>query len=174
MEGPLAGPIVSASTSTHRRARFDDRAIERRRATLRARARVFGPRAFGSERAPYDARMTALQGLALLLLLQTAGELIVRALGIGLPGPVLGLAMLLPALGWAPVARRVEAVASVLLQHLSLLFVPVGVGVIVHLGALAPLGWKLGLVIVVSTWVGMAVTALVLRALLGKRKPRDG
>lgn len=118
--------------------------------------------------------MTALQGLALLLLLQSAGELIVRALGIGLPGPVLGLAMLLPALGWAPVARRVEAAASVLLQHLSLLFVPVGVGVIVHLGALAPLGWKLGLVIVVSTWVGMTVTALVLRALLGKSEPRDG
>jgi holin-like protein len=113
--------------------------------------------------------MIALQGLALLLLLQTAGELIVRALGIGLPGPVLGLAMLLPALAWAPVARRVEAIASVLLQHLSLLFVPVGVGVIVHLGALAPLGWKLGVVIVVSTWVGMTVTALVLRALLGGR-----
>ena len=113
--------------------------------------------------------MIALQGLALLLLLQTTGELIVRGLGIGLPGPVLGLAMLLPALGWAPVARRVEAVAAVLLQHLSLLFVPVGVGVIVHLGALAPLGWKLGVVIVVSTWVGMTVTALVLRALLGGR-----
>jgi putative effector of murein hydrolase LrgA (UPF0299 family) len=60
-------------------------------------------------------------------------------------------------------------VAAVLLQHLSLLFVPVGVGVIVHLGALAPLGWKLGVVIVVSTWVGMTVTALVLRALLGGR-----
>ena len=113
--------------------------------------------------------MIALQGLALLLLLQTAGELIVRALGIGLPGPVLGLAMLWPALAWAPVAQRVEAVAAVLLQHLSLLFVPVGVGVIVHLGALAPLGWKLGAVIVTSTWVGMTVTALVLRALLGGR-----
>lgn len=117
----------------------------------------------------YHPSMIALQGLALLLLLQTAGELIVRALGIGLPGPVLGLAMLWPALAWAPVARRIEAIASVLLQHLSLLFVPVGVGVIVHLGALAPLGWKLGVVIVVSTWVGMTVTALVLRALLGGR-----
>ena len=177
MEGPLASPIVSASTSTHRRERIDDRAVKRRRAALHARARVFGPRSVGSERAPYDARMIALQGLALLLLLQTAGELIVRALGVGLPGPVLGLAMLLPALRWAPVARRAQAVASVLLQHLSLLFVPVGVGVIVHLDALAPLGWKLAVVIVVSTWVGMTVTALVLRALLGGRKgqeDRDG
>jgi holin-like protein len=62
----------------------------------------------------------------------------------------------------------VAAVAAVLLQHLSLLFVPVGVGVIVHLGALAPVGWRLLVVLVVSTWVGMTVTALVLRALLGK------
>ncbi len=110
--------------------------------------------------------MTALQGLALLLLLQTAGELLVRAVALPLPGPVLGLAMLLPLLRWAPVAQRVGAVAAVLLQHLSLLFVPVGVGVIVHLGALAPVGWRLLAVIVLSTWVGMAVTALVLRALL--------
>ena len=110
--------------------------------------------------------MTALQGLALLLLLQTAGELLVRAVTLPLPGPVLGLAMLLPLLRWAPVAQRVGAVAAVLLQHLSLLFVPVGVGVIVHLGALAPVGWRLLAVIVLSTWVGMAVTALVLRALL--------
>jgi hypothetical protein len=60
--------------------------------------------------------MIALQGLALLLLLQTAGELIVRALGIGLPGPVLGLAMLLPALAWAPVARRVRVVRALTRQ----------------------------------------------------------
>ena len=112
--------------------------------------------------------MNALQGLALLLILQTAGELLVRALALPLPGPVLGLAMLLPLLAWPPVAQRVAAVAAVLLQHLSLLFVPVGVGVIVHLGALAPVGWRLLVVIVVSTWVGMTVTALVLRALLGK------
>jgi holin-like protein len=110
--------------------------------------------------------MIALQGLALLLVLQAAGELLVRAGGLPLPGPVLGLVMLLPLLAWGPVARRVEAIAAVLLQHLSLLFVPVGVGVIVHLGALAPLGWKLLVVIVASTWVGMVVTVLVLRALL--------
>jgi holin-like protein len=116
--------------------------------------------------------VVALQGLALLLVLQSAGELLVRALGLPWPGPVLGLVMLLPALAWAPVAQRVGAVASVLLQHLSLLFVPVGVGVIVHLGALAPVGWQLLVVIVVSTWVGMAVTALVLRALL--RDPPHG
>lgn len=116
--------------------------------------------------------MTALQGLALLLVLQSVGELTVRALGWPVPGPVLGLLLLLPLLSLQAVSRRVEPAAAVLLQHLSLLFVPVGVGVIVHLGALAPLGWRLGVVIVLSTWVGMVVTALVLRRLL-PREPAD-
>ena len=115
--------------------------------------------------------MIALQGLALLLALQTAGELIVRAVGAPLPGPVLGLLMLLPVLAWPPVAQRVDAVAAVLLQHLSLLFVPVGVGVIVHLGELSAFGGRLLAVIVVSTWVGMAVTALVLKTLLREPLP---
>lgn len=117
--------------------------------------------------------MNALQGLALLLVLQSVGELSVRALGWPVPGPVLGLLLLLPLLTVPALALRVEAAATVLLQHLSLLFVPVGVGVIVHLGALAPLGWRLGVAIVVSTWVGMAVTALVLRRLL-PREDGDG
>jgi holin-like protein len=122
--------------------------------------------------------MTALQGLALLLALQAAGETVARALGVPLPGPVIGLLLTLPLLAWPPIARRVEAVAAVLLGHLSLLFVPVGVGVVVHLQALVPYGWKLALVIGVSTLVGMAVTALVLQALLRppptRMPPGDG
>jgi holin-like protein len=51
-----------------------------------------------------------------------------------------------------------------LLAHLSLLFVPVGVGVMTHLGLLSAHGWRILLVIVLSTWIGLAVTALVLRA----------
>ncbi len=112
--------------------------------------------------------MIALQGLALLLALQAAGETLARAFGLALPGPVVGLLLTLPLLAWSPAARRVEAIATVLLAHLSLLFVPVGVGVVVHLQALLPYGWKLAVVIVVSTAVGMAVTALVLRSMLGR------
>ena len=53
-----------------------------------------------------------------------------------------------------------------LLAHLSLLFVPVGVGVITHLDLVSRYGVQLLVVIVLSTWIGMAVTALLLRALL--------
>jgi holin-like protein len=60
----------------------------------------------------------------------------------------------------------VSACADLLLGHLSLLFVPVGVGVITHLDLVARHGMALVVAIVASTWIGLAVTALVLRALL--------
>ena len=108
----------------------------------------------------------ALGGFALLLACQLAGELLARSLRLPLPGPVLGIALVLAllALRWgrAPIA----AASDVLLGHLSLLFVPVGVGVVTHLDALAAHGLALSAVLLLSTWIGLAVTALVLRVLL--------
>jgi holin-like protein len=113
--------------------------------------------------------MTALQGLTLLLLAQSAGELLVRALRLPLPGPVLGLGLVLLALAWGPtrrwVAAPVAAAAELLLAHLSLLFVPLGVGVIAHLGLLGEHAGALVLVVVLATFAGLVSTALVLRAL---------
>ena len=110
--------------------------------------------------------MTALRGLAMLLLLQAAGESLTHALSLPFPGPVIGLVLLLPSLHFTWIREPVAAAAEFLLAHLSLLFVPVGVGVITHLDLVSRYGWQLLLVIVLSTWIGMAVTALLLRALL--------
>ena len=110
--------------------------------------------------------MLALRGLALLLLLQAAGEGLTHALALPFPGPVVGMLLVLPALQLAWVREPVAVAAELLLSHLSLLFVPVGVGVITHLALVSRYGWQLLLVIVLSTWAGLAVTALVLRALL--------
>ena len=117
--------------------------------------------------------MMALRGLAILLLLEAAGEALVRALGLPFPGPVVGLVLLLPALALPWLRAPVEAAAELLLSHLSLLFVPVGVGVITHLDLVSEYGLRLLVVIVLSTWIGMATTALVLRAML-RASPRDG
>ena len=76
------------------------------------------------------------------------------------------MVLLLTALQWAWIREPVAAIAEMLLTHLSLLFVPVGVGVITHLGLVSQFGWQLLLVIVLSTWIGLAVTAVVLRRLL--------
>jgi len=110
--------------------------------------------------------MLLLQGFAWLLLAQSAGESIARLAGVGLPGPVIGLLLLLVALRWRAVREPVEVAADGLLAHLSLLFVPVGVGVMTHVALLAEYGVRMLLAIVLSTWIGLAVTALVLRAML--------
>lgn len=110
--------------------------------------------------------MLALKGLAWLLLAQSLGEALARLAELGLPGPVLGLLLLLPALRFEAVRAPVAAAADTLLAHLSLLFVPVGVGVMTHLALISQYGLRMLLVIIVSTLVGMTVAALVLRALL--------
>lgn len=115
--------------------------------------------------------MKPLQGFAWLLVLQLAGEVLERALHLPFPGPVIGMALLIPALGWAPVREPVVDVARFLLSHLSLLFVPVGVGVITHLDVLREYGLRLALVVVLSTWIGLAVSALALRALMRGAPP---
>lgn len=111
--------------------------------------------------------MNALRGLAWLLVLQAAGEALTHALALPFPGPVVGLVLLLPALQVEWIRAPVREAAELLLAHLSLLFVPVGVGVITHLDLVSRYGPQLLLVIVLSTWIGMAVTALALRAFLG-------
>jgi putative effector of murein hydrolase LrgA (UPF0299 family) len=107
--------------------------------------------------------MSALRGFAWLLALQTVGELVVKQSGLTVPGPVLGMIFLLIALRWPSVQTAVASCAEFLLAHLSLLFVPVGVGVMTHLGIFNDFGWQIAVVLVLSTWVGLSVTALALR-----------
>lgn len=107
--------------------------------------------------------MQAIQGLTWLLAMQSLGELLSRGFHLPIPGPVIGMLLLLLALRWPKVRLPVASCAGFLLSHLSLLFVPVGVGVMTHLGLLAQYGVRMLAVIVLSTWVGLATTALVLR-----------
>jgi len=106
--------------------------------------------------------MNGLRGMAWLLVFQSVGELLSRGLSLPLPGPVLGMLLLLGGLRFALVREPVAECASFLLTHLSLLFVPVGVGVMTHLALLGQYGGRMLLVIALSTWIGLAVTALVL------------
>jgi putative effector of murein hydrolase LrgA (UPF0299 family) len=106
--------------------------------------------------------MTGLRGLAWLLALQSLGELLARGLRLPFPGPVVGMVLLVVALQWPIVREPIAACADFLLSHLSLLFVPVGVGVMTHLSLVSQYGGRMLLVIVLSTWIGLAVTAWVL------------
>lgn len=107
-----------------------------------------------------------LASLTALIVCQCLGEVLARAAAVPLPGPVLGLLILL---GWL-IAKggpgpELRNTANGLLRHLSLLFVPAGVGVITQLDALAQ-DWRAILVsILVSTALGVAVTGLVMQRL---------
>ncbi len=106
--------------------------------------------------------MNGLRGMAWLLVFQSLGELLSRGLALPLPGPVLGLLFLLVALRFETVRQPVGECATFILAHLSLLFIPVGVGVMTHLKLLEQYGGRMVLVIAISTWIGLGVTALVL------------
>lgn len=116
--------------------------------------------------------MNALRGMVWLLVFQSVGELLARGLALPWPGPVIGMVLLLLALRWPAVQKPVGECAEFLLSHLSLLFVPVGVGVMTHLSLVSQYGVRMLAVVVLSTLAGLGVTALSLH-LLRDRQPID-
>lgn len=115
-----------------------------------------------------------LAAITLLLVYQLVGEIVVVALGLPVPGPVLGMALLFVTLvARGKVTEDLRDTASSLLRHLSLLFVPAGVGVMAHLGRLQHEWLPIAVSLVVSTLVTIAVTAFVMRALLARRARGD-
>ncbi len=117
--------------------------------------------------------MRGLQGFTILLLLQAAGELLARALHLPLPGPVIGMMLLLACLAWTPLRAPVQACAEFILSHLSLLFVPISVGVITLLPLLQTYGLRLAVVLLVSTVLGLAATGWALQWLLRRSAPQQ-
>jgi holin-like protein len=107
-----------------------------------------------------------LAALTLLLVYQLVGEAIVLAAGLPVPGPVVGMALLFATLlarGSAPAWLR-EACQQ-LLAHLSLLFVPAGVGVMLHFKRLGAEWLPIAVALVASTVIAIGVTALVMQGL---------
>ena len=108
-----------------------------------------------------------LGAITLLLVYQLAGEVIVLALNIPVPGPVIGMLLLFLTLmmrGGAGVPLR--DTANSLLSHLSLLFVPAGVGVMAHFGRLGNEWLPIAAALVGSTVMTIAVTAVAMRLLM--------
>jgi len=105
---------------------------------------------------------------ATILLCQLIGEAIAHGFDLPLPGPVIGMALMLAALAArdrfkprlpAPLADgTLEGVARAILAQLSLLFVPAGVGVIQNLHVLGHYGLALIAALLVSTLAALLAT----------------
>ena len=107
-----------------------------------------------------------LPSLTVLLLFQLAGEVLVQLLRLPVPGPVLGMGLLFAVLfapRWLP--QELRQTAGNLLQHLSLLFVPAGVGIIQHARRVSEEWIPIAVALVLSAVITIAVTALTIRAL---------
>jgi holin-like protein len=115
-----------------------------------------------------------LLSLGLILLCQLAGEAIAYGAGVPVPGPVIGLVLcVLLLLARDRIGRRApaelrdgtfEQTGRGILSHLSLLFIPAGVGVVQRLDVLAGNALSIALAVLVSTLLGLAVTAWVFSA----------
>jgi holin-like protein len=105
--------------------------------------------------------------LTALLICQLLGEVSVLVLELPIPGPVLGMLGLFAVLvlRGGP-SEPLEATAIGLLRHLSLLFVPAGVGVMVHAHRLAEEWLAIGVALVGSTVIGLAATALTMQLVI--------
>jgi holin-like protein len=106
----------------------------------------------------------SISGLVQILLFQGLGELGSHYLLPTLPGPVIGLVLLL---GFLIVKGKVnsslEFVANGFSQNLGLLFVPAAVGVVLFLPQLKEHWFAISMALIVSVAAAIAVTALVLK-----------
>ncbi len=121
-----------------------------------------------------------LNAVTTLVICQFVGEVVARGLGLPLPGPVIGLLILLV---WLILRDRtpdpeLRSTAGGLLRNFGLLFVPAGVGIITQLDVIRQTWLPLLIAIPVSTGLGLLVTAWVMQRLAGPEDlpepPADG
>lgn len=112
-----------------------------------------------------------INGIMWLLVFQFAGEAVVTLTDAPVPGPVVGMVLLLVAL----VVRQPRADANIhqvadgLLAHLQLFFIPAGVGIIVYLSTLRDHALPIVAAMVVSWLVGLLVVGAVVQRWLRGR-----
>ncbi|MDH0495322.1 CidA/LrgA family protein [Comamonas aquatica] len=110
-----------------------------------------------------------LYALAALFAFQLAGEALVHALALPLPGALVGTLLLLTALLWLgrlPVA--LEQTALTLLQNMMLLFIPTIAGVMLHFDRIAREWQPFVVAGVAGAAITYVVTALTFRWMLAR------
>ena len=124
-----------------------------------------------------------LESIFLIFLFQLVGEMIQKFFELTIPGPVIGLVLLLVALLLfgkysTSVKTRLEkgltTTAEYLLGHLPLLFVPIGVGVVMHISFLENRLLAVLFVIFIATVLSLGFTAFVMEKLQNLGNQNDG
>lgn len=104
-----------------------------------------------------------LYAIALLLICQLVGETLVLLTGLPVPGPVLGMLLLLGLLVWRRgIPDELGKTADTLLAHFSLLFVPAGVGVMLHWERIQGDWLAIAAALLLGTLITLVVTAVTM------------
>ncbi|WP_176063980.1 CidA/LrgA family protein [Anaeromyxobacter diazotrophicus] len=118
-------------------------------------------------------RLRPLLQIAALLPFWAAGAALAAALHLPVPGPVLGLGLLLAALQLGLVRPAwFEEGASWLIRHMLLFFVPAAVGVVAYPALLGGEGLRILAVVAVSTVAVMVATGAAAEAVARRRSAR--
>lgn len=113
--------------------------------------------------------------LAALLGFQLLGELLVRALGLPVPGALLGLVFLVVYLMWrGETPLSLADTSNALLRNMMLLLVPSVVGLIDNVERVRREWLPFVVACVVGAVITLAVTAVVLEWLLKRQPPEEG
>ena len=101
-----------------------------------------------------------LSAITLTFFFQVVGEIICRSTGIPVPGPVIGMVLMLLAFFIKDnLIDTIRPTAGVLLANLSLLFVPAGVGIMRHGERFAEEGVAIVAILIITTVLSMLVPA---------------
>ena len=120
-----------------------------------------------------------LNSIFLIFLFQLIGELVQKVLELNIPGPVIGLILLLTTLLLSKKYDhkliqnlKVNLISSAekLVHYIPLFFLPVGVGVVMHLSFLEGSLAKVLFIIVFGTLITLALTGLLMEKLLKNKE----
>jgi holin-like protein len=97
--------------------------------------------------------------------LSMGGDFVSRALNLPVPGPILGMIVLLALLGFFPkLADWTAPAADLLLTWLGALIVPAAAGIILYTGIFSEYGVSLAAVLIITTLLTGLSVALIYKA----------
>lgn len=119
--------------------------------------------------------MKVFKQLFIILSINLAGELLSIFLHLPLPGSITGmLALLILLLTGVVKERQIRETADFMLQNMGFFFIPAGVSIMVSYHTLNGVYFETVAVIILSTLIVMAVTALATQLFINLNKKEDG
>ena len=118
-----------------------------------------------------------LKSLFIIFFYQLLGEAIQKIFEINIPGPVIGLILLLSFILFSKnikqskkIIKEISLTSHQIISYLSLLFVPIGVGVVMHINYLGDNLFKIFSIIIIGTLATLVFTAFVMEKIINLEK----